>query len=488
MYDEEFMQREELLQPAPEKVPVPVPAVSAGEDAERPLSRADRRVRAAFFLLCCFLLGAAGAGVAWQLGPGDTAAGQTAAITQPILHGTASGAVSSDAAVYAAAVNSVVSINTINTASRAGVNIFGQPVQSASSGSGFILNSDGYILTNYHVVQDASAVEVTTYSGEVLQARVVGGDADYDIAVLKVDASGLQSAALGDSDTLNVGDRVLAIGNPLGELTFSMSGGMVSSVNRAINVSGTPFHMIQTDTSINPGNSGGPLLNTAGEVVGIVSAKYSSSNGKAVEGIGFAIPINDVRAIVQDIIDNGYVTNKAYLGVTAGTVNAQMAQQGGLAQGVYLYAVDPGGAAAAAGLQVGGCHHPDRWDGDPDHDRPVCGKEVLHRRGYRPVHSRPRGTEPADHRDMGRGAGSRRIRFPKRTGTGARRLRPIWGPVRPDAVLRRVSGHRHAAGDRSPAVCFTDSLTAVSGLFNPPIYTEHRKTRIRPAERGIAIL
>ena len=232
MYDEEFMQREELLQPAPEKVPVPVPAVSAGEDAERPLSRADRRVRAAFFLLCCFLLGAAGAGVAWQLGPGDTAAGQTAAITQPILHGTASGAVSSDAAVYAAAVNSVVSINTINTASRAGVNIFGQPVQSASSGSGFILNSDGYILTNYHVVQDASAVEVTTYSGEVLQARVVGGDADYDIAVLKVDASGLQSAALGDSDTLNVEDRVLAIGNPLGELTFSMSGGMVSSVIR----------------------------------------------------------------------------------------------------------------------------------------------------------------------------------------------------------------------------------------------------------------
>ena len=149
------------------------------------------------------------------------------------------------------------------------------------------------------------------------------------------------------------GDRVLAIGNPLGELTFSMSGGMVSSVNRAINVSGTPFHMIQTDTSINPGNSGGPLLNTAGEVVGIVSAKYSSSNGKTVEGIGFAIPINDVRAMVQDIIDNGYVTNKAYLGVTAGTINAQMARQAGLSQGVYLYAVAPGGAAAAAGLQAG---------------------------------------------------------------------------------------------------------------------------------------
>lgn len=357
MYDEEFMQREELLQPAPEKVPLPVPAVSAGEDAERPLSRADRRVRAAFFLLCCFLLGAAGAGVAWQLGPGDTAAGQTAAITQPILHGTASGAVSSDAAVYAAAVNSVVSINTINTASRAGVNIFGQPVQSASSGSGFILNSDGYILTNYHVVQDASAVEVTTYSGEVLQARVVGGDADYDIAVLKVDASGMQSAALGDSDTLNVGDRVLAIGNPLGELTFSMSGGMVSSVNRAINVSGTPFHMIQTDTSINPGNSGGPLLNSYGEVVGIVSAKYSStgSNGETAEGLGFAIPINDVSSMIQDIMTNGYVSNRAYLGATIGTLNASMAQQYryDITEGAFVYSVEDGGPADQAGLQLG---------------------------------------------------------------------------------------------------------------------------------------
>ena len=353
MYYDDLRRSEMLRQSAPaEELPALLPATPAAEAGERPLTKTDRRVRTAFFLLCCFLLGAAGAGIAWQLGPdtGGAAAGQTTVITQPILHSASSGMASNDAAVYAAAVNSVVSINTT---SQAGVNIFGQPVQAASSGSGFILSSDGYILTNYHVVQNASAVEVTTYSGDIFQAQVVGGDADYDIAVLKVDASGLQSAALGDSATLSVGDRVLAIGNPLGELTFSMSGGMVSSVNRAINVSGTPFHMIQTDTSINPGNSGGPLLNTAGEVVGIVSAKYSSSNGKTVEGIGFAIPINDVRAMVQDIIDNGYVTNKAYLGVTAGTINAQMARQAGLSQGVYLYAVAPGGAAAAAGLQAG---------------------------------------------------------------------------------------------------------------------------------------
>ena len=301
-------------------------------------------------MLCgCLLGGGAGAGAVWSL-TGTGQQGQNAAAVPVVLNSVTGGKAMSDAEVYAAAVNSVVSINTT---SQAGINIFGQPVQAASSGSGFILSSDGYILTNYHVVQNASAVEVTTYSGDVFQAQVIGGDPDYDIAVLKVSASGLQSASLGDSDTLNVGDRVLAIGNPLGELTFSMSGGMVSSVNRAINVSGTPFHMIQTDASINPGNSGGPLLNTSGEVVGIVSAKYSSSNGRAVEGIGFAIPINDVRALVQDIIDNGYVTNKAYLGVTAGTVNAQMARQAGLSQGVYLYAVDPNGAAAAAGLRAG---------------------------------------------------------------------------------------------------------------------------------------
>ena len=273
---------------------------------------------------------------------------QGAVVTPVVLNTAASGKAISDAAIYAAAVNSVVSINTT---SQAGVNIFGQPVQAASSGSGFILSSDGYILTNYHVVQDASSVQVTTYGGDTFQAQVIGGDADYDIAVLKVSASGLQRAVLGNSDTLNVGYRILAIGNPLGELTFSLSGGMVSSVNRAINVSGTPFHMIQTDTSINPGNSGGPLLNTSGEVVGIVSAKYSSSNGKIVEGIGFAIPINDMRAMVQDIIDNGSVTNKPYLGVPAGTVNMQMSQQAGLSQGVCLYAVDPNGAAAAAGCR-----------------------------------------------------------------------------------------------------------------------------------------
>ena len=260
----------------------------------------------------------------------------------------------SDAEVYAANVNSVVSINVTGTS---GTNWFGQPVQTASAGSGFILTSDGYIVTNYHVVGDAQTIQVTLYSGDTYDAQYVGGDEDYDIAVIKIEATGLQAVTLGNSEELNVGDHVLAIGNPLGELTFSMSGGMVSSVNRTINVDGTPFNMIQTDTSINPGNSGGPLLNSYGEVVGIVSAKYSStgSNGETAEGLGFAIPINDVSSMIQDIMTNGYVSNRAYLGATIGTLNASMAQQYryDITEGAFVYSVEDGGPADQAGLQLG---------------------------------------------------------------------------------------------------------------------------------------
>lgn len=352
MYRNDFERRSAGDAYESKDVPLIMPPVS-GNPMGRPFRPHKFLSRTIALVLCCCLLGgAAGAGAMWKLGSSGTntpLSGSFHAVT-PVVLNHAAGTPTSDSDIYAACVNSVVSVNVTGTK---GYNIFGQPVQAASSGSGFILSSDGYILTNYHVVQDASCIEVTTYGGEVLQAHMIGGDADYDVAVLKVPASGLQSIVLGDSDTLNVGDHVLAIGNPLGELTFSMSGGMVSSVNRAVNVSGTPFHMIQTDTAINPGNSGGPLLNAVGEVVGIVSAKYSSQNGQTVEGLGFAIPINDVRAMVQDIIDNGHVTNKPYLGVTAGTVNAQMAQQAGLPQGVYLYAVDPNGTAASAGLQEG---------------------------------------------------------------------------------------------------------------------------------------
>ena len=255
------------------------------------------------------------------------------------------------AEVYASVVNSAVSINCSATST----NIFGQTTQSASSGSGFIITEDGYVVTNYHVISGASSVQVTLYNGDTYDATVIGGDSDYDVAVLKIEASGLQPVTLGESADVNVGDTVLAIGNPLGELTFSMSQGIVSSCDRAINVDGTPFNMIQVDCSINPGNSGGPLVNLYGEVVGIVSAKYSSYSSTTVEGLCFAIPISDVRSIITDIMENGAVTDKAYMAITAGTMTEQMAAQYNIdvTQGVFVYSVVSGGAGDKAGLRLG---------------------------------------------------------------------------------------------------------------------------------------
>ena len=306
--------------------------------------------------LCCALLGGAvGGGVVWGVSrtSGSTSINVSGRPAASVSINTVDGKTEmSDAEVYAATVNSVVSIRTSATS---GYNFFGQAVETASAGSGFVLTSDGYIVTNYHVVKDADTVTVTMYNGDEYNAQYVGGDEDYDIAVIKVDATGLPAVTLGDSSLLNVGDHVLAIGNPLGELTFSMSGGMVSSVNRTINVDGTPFNMIQTDTSINPGNSGGPLMNSYGEVVGIVSAKYSSYSDESVEGLGFAIPINDVYAMIEDIMTNGYVTNKPYLGITGGTMTEQMAAQYryDVTSGVFVYSVEEGSAADKAGLQMG---------------------------------------------------------------------------------------------------------------------------------------
>ena len=348
--------------PAPQAGPAPEYQNGPQQPVQemKPVKKNRVGMKLTALALCCALLGGAvGGGIVWGVSNSGEEDSTTINVSDRTVSQVAVNKVDgqtemSDAEVYAANVNSVVSINVTGTS---GTNWFGQSVQTASAGSGFILTSDGYIVTNYHVVGDAQTIQVTLYSGDTYDAQYVGGDEDYDIAVIKIEATGLQAVTLGDSEELNVGDHVLAIGNPLGELTFSMSGGMVSSVNRTINVDGTPFNMIQTDTSINPGNSGGPLLNSYGEVVGIVSAKYSStgSNGETAEGLGFAIPINDVSSMIQDIMTNGYVSNRAYLGATIGSLNASMAQQYryDITEGAFVYSVEDGGPADQAGLQLG---------------------------------------------------------------------------------------------------------------------------------------
>ena len=307
-------------------------------------------------ILACALVGGAcgfgGALLARRVGYGKTTIQESNRTAAEVEIQKVDGKTLMDPAeVYASTVNSVVSINS----SAVSTNIFGQRVESASSGSGFIVTADGYIVTNYHVVEGASSIAVDMYNGDTYKAALVGGDPDYDLAVLKIEGKDLPVVTLGDSTKVNVGDTVLAIGNPLGELTFSQSRGSVSSANRAINVDGTPFNMIQVDASINPGNSGGPLMNLYGEVIGIVSAKYSSYANTVVEGLGFAIPISDVQAIITDIMENGQVTGKPYLAITAGTMTQEMATQYqiDLTEGVFVYSVEKDGAGAKAGLRLG---------------------------------------------------------------------------------------------------------------------------------------
>ena len=324
------------------------------EKAAKPKKNGKGLKIVALILACAVVSGACGFGgamLARRVGYGKTTIQESNRTAAEVVVQKVDGkTLMSPAEVYASTVNSVVSINTSVT-----TNIFGQRVETASSGSGFVITADGYIVTNYHVVEGASSISVTMYNGDTYPAALVGGDADYDLAVLKVEGKDLPVVTLGNSSKVNVGDTVLAIGNPLGELTFSQSQGSVSSANRAINVDGTPFNMIQVDASINPGNSGGPLMNLYGEVIGIVSAKYSSYADTVVEGLGFAIPISDVQAIITDIMENGQVTGKPYLAITAGTMTQEMATQYqiDLTEGVFVYSVEKDGAGAKAGLRLG---------------------------------------------------------------------------------------------------------------------------------------
>ena len=254
------------------------------------------------------------------------------------------------AEVYAQNVGAVCGIKTQVT-----TNIFGQRTSAAVSGSGFVLTEDGYVVTNYHVIEQASSIKVTLENGETYDAKLIGGYDDNDIALLKIEASGLQHVTIGSSSDLVVGEMVAAIGNPLGELTNSMTVGYVSALDRAINTDGTPINMLQTDAAINAGNSGGPLFDMNGNVVAITSAKYSgrTSSGAYIEGICFCIPIDDVIDMIVDIQENGSAAGSAYLGVTLRDLDAATSQAYQLPIGPYVASVDANSAAEKAGVKQG---------------------------------------------------------------------------------------------------------------------------------------
>ena len=257
------------------------------------------------------------------------------------------------AEIYAAYSGSTVGI-TVDIVT---TNIFGQTVTGAAAGSGFVITEDGYILTNYHVIEDANSITVAFVDGKTYPATLVGGEEGNDIAVIKIEAKGLTPVVIGKSGDMLVGEQVVAIGNPLGELTFSETVGYVSALNRNITVSASQkINMIQTDCAINSGNSGGPLFNSHGEVIGIVSAKYSSSGGfssaASIEGLGFAIPMDDVANMVKDLLSTGYVTGKPLLGISVGNVDASV-QAYGVPMGALVSVVTPGLCGEKAGIQEG---------------------------------------------------------------------------------------------------------------------------------------
>ncbi|MBP5167529.1 MAG: trypsin-like peptidase domain-containing protein [Oscillospiraceae bacterium] len=235
------------------------------------------------------------------------------------------------------------------------VNAFGQLASSTVMGTGFIVTDDGYILTNFHVVQEAyyagQTATVTLYDGGNYDAEIVGCEEDNDIAVLKIKKNGLSSVCIGDSSGMKVGESIYAVGHPLGSLTYTMTAGIISALDRSISVeAGKSVHMFQVDAAINSGNSGGPIYNSRGEVIGMATAKYSRTG---IEGLGFAIPISEAAEYATQIIKYGYVPGKPDMGLTVSDMSARAAAYYGVTGGVYVSSADDAGCAAKAGIKTG---------------------------------------------------------------------------------------------------------------------------------------
>lgn len=273
-------------------------------------------------------------------------------ISQTSANKSSGGMSVADVANVAAA--SVVEITTEAVSSDF---FFGQYV-SQGAGSGVVISSDGYIATNNHVIDGANKITVRLTSGEEYEAKLVGTDPQTDVAVIKVEGAKLQPVTYGDSDSLAVGDTAIAIGNPLGRLGGTVTNGIISALNREIQLENQKMTLLQTNAAINPGNSGGGLFNDQGQLIGLVVAKSGgSSSGTSIEGLGFAIPVNVVKEVVKSIMDVGYVQGRPVLGVSVVEIDsAQKAYQYGVNQlGLYIGKLTEGTKAEKSGLKVGDC-------------------------------------------------------------------------------------------------------------------------------------
>lgn len=323
----------------------------------------------ALCLVCALVGGGFGGVIAGSLN-GDDAQPQTTlnqentpTTTGSSVSNNSSGEMSARDIYYNLALKQVVGINSDITTT----NVWGMQVQGSVSGTGFVISEDGYILTNYHVIEDAyntnSPITVmfsseSGYDTTEYTAEVIGFERNNDVAIIKIDATGLSAATLGSSSDLLVGDTIYAVGNPLGELTYSMTPGIVSATDRVITTEEGRMNMFQISAAVNEGNSGGPVYNAYGQVVGIVTAKpNTSSSGTSTEGIGFAIPIDDAVRIADEVINGGHQVgsndNPAYLGITAQDVDTMAQQYYNMPMGAYVLSVTDGSAADNAGILVG---------------------------------------------------------------------------------------------------------------------------------------
>lgn len=340
---------------------------------EKPKTKAEKKKNGRFSMtaviclcLVCALLGGLAGGalvVSYQKDSDTEHMGGTLNISN-VGQGTESqsitpvpdGTVMTGSEIYSMGCNQAVGVTTEITYR----NYFGMETSSAVTGSGFIVTENGYVVTNYHVIADAYSggydISVMLYDGSTHSAQIVGVRDEYDLAVLKIDAMDLSAATLGNSDSLMVGDAVYAIGNPLGELNFSMTTGHVSALDRSITTvdsatgQATTNVMFQFDAAVNQGNSGGPIYNDRGEVVGIVTAKHSDIG---VEGLGFAIPISDVVDIIEQFVNVGYVSGMPKFGITGRTVNSVHAAYYNMVEGVYVNSVESGSCSETAGMKAG---------------------------------------------------------------------------------------------------------------------------------------
>lgn len=300
-------------------------------------------------LLASTLCGFAGSILANQLISNKIDTNGKAVITQSIVNSSnTAGSTSTTADVVNAVADTVVEISTETVQT----NQFFPQYISEGAGSGVIIDANGYILTNNHVISGASKIQVRTKNGNVYDAKLIGTDVESDLAVIKIEETGLKTAVFGDSDKIVIGETAIAIGNPLGQLGGTVTQGIISALDREITVEKQTMTLLQIDAAINPGNSGGALFNTSGELIGIVNAKTSASG---IEGLGFAIPSNTAKKVSIDLIQNGYVSGKVKLGVTMIEIKDKIsaAQYNVSEFGVYIAQVNANSDAYYGGLKSG---------------------------------------------------------------------------------------------------------------------------------------